>query len=503
MTPAHRRKSPSRQWLVQAVDVLEARALLTASVVPRHLVIPAHFEVAKKAVHAEKVAAPTVQVAKTSHVVAAKVSAKKATLTQGQVVQQERAIFKSLSDLTKSPLMTKNAQASTGPPAGTLTPLQVETAYTVTSLGANNQGQGQTIAIVDEGDDSKINVDANAFSSQFNLPQFNVTGGPTLTVAKDTTLGAVPSAAGTGVAVETSLDVEWAHVMAPKANILLVEVPFGNSQFSAFAALLHGIQFAASSPLKVSVVSLSYGTTEILNPPQDGRGQGLDLPALFPLNTTYLSTTPVTNVAVTVSTGDSSLPSYPATSPNVIGVGGTALHLTASGQYSYETAWGGSTTNGAGGGGPSAFFSTPTFQSGNGVNIGGKRSLPDVSMLADPATGVALYDSFDAASNGGNPWFAEGGTSLASPLFAGTIALAQQDRATAGKAYLTSAQINAADYALYNSSSYSTYFHDVTLGQNTYTAFGIPGYATKTGYDQATGIGSAIGGKLVPYLASL
>src|SRR5207245_2583039 len=108
------------------------------------------------------------------------------------------------------------------------------------------QGQGQTIGIVDEYHDPNIISDANTFSAQYGLQKFNVSGGPTLTVYKDTTFGAVPNVpVGSGVDLETSLDVEWAHAMAPKANILLVEVPASNNIDTAFKELLAGIQYAA------------------------------------------------------------------------------------------------------------------------------------------------------------------------------------------------------------------------------------------------------------------
>ncbi len=159
-------------------------------------------------------------------------------------------------------------------------------------------------------------------------------------------------------------------------------------------------------------------------------------------------------------------------------------------------------TSGAGGGGTSAFFSVPSYQSSNGININGKRALPDISLNADPLTGVSVYDSYAASINGA-AWLSIGGTSEASPLLAGILALAQQDRATAHKAPLTSAQIHNAVYSLYNSPAYSTYFHDVTLGGNGDASVGFAGYNAGTGYDRATGIGSPIANKLVPYLASL
>ena len=195
------------------------------------------------------------------------------------------------------------------------------------------------------------------------------------------------------------------------------------------------------------------------------------------LDQTYLATGAATNVAVTVSTGDNSLAAFPASSPNVIGVGGTALHATGTNNYGYETAWGGLATNGAGGGGTTAFFTNPSFQTSNGVtNYNGHRNLPDVSLIADPVTGVSVYDSYDTSSNGGNPWTQIGGTSLASPVFAGELAIVQQHRVAASKPILNSVQINNALYGLYNSPSYSTYFHDITQGTNSEPAYSFAGH---------------------------
>jgi subtilase family serine protease len=315
-------------------------------------------------------------------------------------------------------------------------------------------------------------------------------------------IGSPGSAAGTGVALETSLDVEWAHAMAPKANILLVEVPVAPGFDSTvltqdFAFLLQGIQYAASNG--ASVVSLSYGYHETINA-QPGT-TGFNLPNLYTLNQTYLSTAPITNIALTVSTGDTSYPGFPGTSPNVIGVGGTALFPTPTNGYGSETAWGGSLFNGAGGGGPSAFFTAPTFQSSNKVIIGARyRTIPDVSLLADPATGVSVYDSVDGAG-----WTAVGGTSLASPLFAGMLSITQEQRVAASKPILTTSQIQGALYALYNSGTNLNYFHDITVGinNNNDPSYPVAGYQTTTGYDLATGIGSPKANTLIPYLTSL
>ena len=157
-----------------------------------------------------------------------------------------------------------------------------------------------------------------------------------------------------------------AHAMAPKANLILVEVP----SFSV-ADLLAGVQVAAGQP-GVVAVSVSYGGGEF------GSESTFDA--------TYLASAPVSNVVVTFSTGDSSSPEFPATSPNVVAVGGTSLYLaSARGKYSFETAWGGLSGSGAVGGGTSTQFATPGFQANNGVNFGHRRRSPTSRWSPTPS----------------------------------------------------------------------------------------------------------------------
>ncbi len=164
-------------------------------------------------------------------------------------------------------------------------------------------------------------------------------------------------------------------------------------------------------------------------------------------------------------------------------VGGTSLTLLGlKGQYGLESGWSGS------GGGVSQYESVPSFQSSNGVN-NGARSIPDVSMDANPNTGVYVYDSYDGGPNG---YYEVGGTSLSSPMWAGLIALGDQARGTAGA--LNSAGVLDALYGAYDSSNYSTDFHDVTTGSN--------GHSAGTGYDLVTGIGTPKAPAIVSLLGS-
>ena len=239
-------------------------------------------------------------------------------------------------------------------------------------------GSGQTIAIVDAYNDPNIFTDAAAFNTQFGLPLFNNPGAPTLTVLNQTGGTSLPGADGTGDAeIEESLDVEWAHAIAPQANIILFEA---NSllTFNLMAAVKTAAAYSG-----VSVVSMSWGGSE------------------FSGETSYDSyfTTPSghANVTFLAATGDSGAPGdYPAFSPNVVAVGGTSLYLNADNSYDYETAWSwNSTYNWGTGGGASTQEKEPSYQDSLPGQPFGGRETPDVSFVADPLTGVAVYDSYD------------------------------------------------------------------------------------------------------------
>ncbi len=324
-------------------------------------------------------------------------------------------------------------------------------------------GSGQTIAIVDAYDDPTIVSDAATFNTQFGLQQFNVSGGPTLTVLNQTGGPTPPTASGyTGWSVEESLDVEWAHALAPKANIILFEANSSSDD------LYTAVQTAAAYP-GVSVVSMSWGGDEFY-------GEN-SYDSYF---TTPTGHTPVTFLA---STGDDGSPGgYPAYSPNVVAVGGTTLNLSGN-TYVSETAWSGS------GGGQSDYETEPSYQ--QGVQNSGSRQIPDVAFDADPNTGVAVYDSYDYNyGNEPSAWTQVGGTSVAAPCWAGLIAIADQLRASRSLGTLnglsqtlpTLYAIDAAD------------FHDVLTGSN-------GGHSAGLGYDMVTGLGSAAANELVPDLA--
>jgi hypothetical protein len=361
----------------------------------------------------------------------------------------------------------KQATSGTAQPApvAPIDPAQMEAAYGVNLIsfgGVKGTGAGQTIAIVDAYNDPDIISDANSFSSTFGLPQFNISGSPTLQVLNETggtNLSGVPNSTPGGWDVEESLDVEWAHSIAPQANIILFEA---NS--NSYSDLLTAEETAAATP-GVSTVSNSWGSSEF-----DGE-QGFD---------SYF-TTPAGHQGVTflASAGDYGVPAlYPAYSPNVVAVGGTTLELNSSGTYEAESAWSGT------GGGVSQFESQPTYQTGkvNGTSST-NRTAPDVSLDADPNTGVYVLDSYFGG------YLQVGGTSLSSPMMAGLVSIADQGRVLNGLTTLDGPSQTLP--LLYDLSSSN--FRDITTGNN--------GFAAGPGYDLASGLGSPIANDLVTALA--
>ena len=272
--------------------------------------------------------------------------------------------------------------------------------------------------------------------------------------------------------VEEALDVEWAHAMAPGANIVLVEANDA-SYLNLFAAV-----DAARNLSGVSVVSMSWGSSEF-------SGETL-YDAHFQTPAGHI---PITFVA---ASGDYGTISYPAASPEVLSVGGTDLQsLDLQGDYpgtglNGEVGWSGS------GGGVSSQESLPTYQSGvvpTGTNTNTTmRESPDVAYNA--GYGVDVYDSY----NNGNatPWSSIGGTSAGAPQWSALIAIANQGRAVNSLTSLNG-YIQTLPF-LY--SAPSTDFHDIIYGQNS-------GYQAGPGYDMVTGLGTPNAAQVVGSLESL
>jgi subtilase family serine protease len=320
--------------------------------------------------------------------------------------------------------------ASTSPTG--LSPAQIKSAYNFPTSGT--AGAGKTIAIVDAFDDPTAESDLAVFSSQYGLPACTTANGCFTKVNQ--TGGTSYPRKDAGWALEISLDVQWAHAIAPGAQILLVE-----ATTNSFANLLAAEDYAKTH---AQYVSNSWGASE------------------FSGENTYDSHFAQSGVSFFVSSGDAGLPAeYPSSSPSVISVGGTTLHF--SGSTVTETGWSG------GGGGCSTYETATSAQAGfsqyGQVNCGGKRATPDVSLDADPASGVSVYDSTRYQGQAG--WFKVGGTSASSPMWAARSAVA-------------GAVVNSA-YVYGNSIGY----RDITSGNN--------GASCLVGYDLCSGRGSWVG----------
>jgi hypothetical protein len=308
---------------------------------------------------------------------------------------------------------------------------EIRTAYGLPSSG----GAGVTIAVIVAYDTPSVVVDLRQFSIQNNLPLPNSTNFEIHKMAEN-----INSGAANGWSLETCLDIQWAHAIAPDAKILLVESPYANSAYM-FAA----VQYATSRE-DVSVVSMSWGSNESM-------GQ-----------TAYDTYFSDPNVAFFAASGDDgSVVMYPSSSPYVVAVGGTTLNLDDNGNVISERAWSKS------GGGVSQYTAIPQYQINYGLTTT-NRCVPDVAYNADSSTGFSVY------YNGA--WYIVGGTSAGAPQWAAIYALG--------------ASANLSNLYEKAKASYSTYFRDITSG-STYK------YSAASGYDYITGLGSPLSCNFVDF----
>jgi subtilase family serine protease len=325
-----------------------------------------------------------------------------------------------------------------GAPSATATPQGLSPAAIASAYGfstSSSAGAGRTIAIVSAYDDPSAESDLGVFSSQFGLPACTTANGCLTKV--DQTGGTSYPQTDANWALETSLDVQWAHAIAPGAKILLVEANTGD-----LSNMLVAEDYAKT---RAQYVSNSWGGPEASD------------------ETTTDSHFQQPGVSFFAAAGDTGLPAtYPSASPNVISVGGTTLNFSG-GSFSSETGWS------SGGGGCSQYETADPAQSSfpgyAQANCGGKRATPDVSLDADPASGVSIYDS--TAVQGATGWFKVGGTSAATPMVAARSA---------------AAGIVVDARAVYGG---TIIFRDITSGNN--------GAQCVTGFDLCTGRGSWIG----------
>ncbi|RPE33543.1 protease pro-enzyme activation domain-containing protein [Kitasatospora cineracea] len=334
-------------------------------------------------------------------------------------------------------------------------PATYDGAYRLNQLGAD--GTGSTVALWEF--DGYKSTNLTTYDSQFGL------SGPAVsTVSVD---GAnYDSKPGDGQG-EVELDSEIVRGVAPKATQLVYEAPNSDQGEIDMAA-----KIVADN--RVSVISISWGSCEpdttassmtaVNNSFKQAAAQGISI---------FSASGDDGSRDCTRSTSGSTVKAvdFPASSPYNTGVGGTNLKVSGT-TYSSESAW--STA----GGGVSTQYAKPSWQTGTGVS-GTMRTVPDVSSNADPNSGFAIYTQGTSSPG----WQVYGGTSAAAPLWSGFAALYNQKALGAAKPVLGEA--NPKIYAVTNSSSYGSAFHDVTSGAN-------QDFSTKTGYDQVTGWGTPI-----------
>ncbi|MFI5385805.1 MAG: S8 family serine peptidase, partial [Fimbriimonadales bacterium] len=338
-------------------------------------------------------------------------------------------------------ILASSVGARISGPSG-LSPSQVTGAYGVPA-GAGTKA----IAIIDAFNYPTALNDFNVFSSTFGLrtePSSNATASANQVFQVVYASGSQPANDG-GWSQEMALDVEWAHAMAPMAKIYLVEAVSPN-----FSDLMNAVNVAKALP-NVRQISMSFGGTETgcLFVDFDGR--------LVRNGVTFFG-----------AAGDTAgARDYPALSENVVSVGGTSLTVTNSGSWVGETVWTGT------GCGKSAFEPRPVFQDVVYPIVGLYRASCDISAVADPNTGVSVYDSF--AYQGASGWLVFGGTSASCPIVAG-IANAS------GVSFASSQSLNTRLYSGRGGAN----FHDITAGSS-------GGFSAAPGWDFPTGVGSPNG----------
>ena len=320
-------------------------------------------------------------------------------------------------------------------------PTNLQSAYNLASAAASS-GTGQRVYIVDAYDDPNAASDLATYRSQYGLPSCTVATGCFQKLNQNGATSPLPTG-DTGWAGEISLDLDMVSAICPKCSITLIEA--NDASDNLFTAVKEATNLGAK------FVSMSWGGSE------GGTESTYD--------STYFQ---ATGVAYTASTGDDGYSAgviYPATSPRVVAVGGTSLSTSTNSRGWTEKAWSGA------GSGCSSDETKPSFQSS--VTACSKRATADVSAVADPNTGVAVYQTY-----GGSGWAVYGGTSAAAPIIASTYALAGTPSAST---------VPAA--SLY---SHTANLYDVTSGSNGTCSPSTLCTGT-TGWDGPTGLGTPNG----------
>jgi subtilase family serine protease len=412
-----------------------------------------------------------------------------------------------------SPLSTSSCTANLG--IRCYSPGQFERAYNLAALhGSGTDGSGQTIAIVDSFGSPTIANDLHQFDQTFSNPPAGsgipadpaIAQDPNLTIIRPA--GAVPPFDPTnsdmvGWAQETTLDVEWAHVVAPKANILLVETPVSETEgVQGFPEIVAAENYVIDHHL-ASVISQSFGATEETFPSAQ---------SIFDLRSAFENAR-AHGVTVLGGSGDEGSTNYelnlsdlypfqvnswPSSDPLVTSIGGTQMNLDDAGNHlSPDVVWNDSAIGiqAAGGGGLSHVFARPQFQNKEQKVVGDARGTPDISMNAAVDGGVWVYYTFVRPTS---PYHIFGGTSAATPEFAGIVAMADQ---LSGRSL---GWINPLLYRLNHNATVDVTQGNIDIGPfqnsdgNTYH---VPGFSAGPGYDLASGLGTLDASRFVPALA--
>jgi subtilase family serine protease len=405
----------------------------------------------------------------------------------------------------QSPPTTADCLASAGIPC--YAPSQLQTAYNLKSLYRNHlDGRGRTIAVVDAFGSPTARADLRRFDRDFGLPappRFDIIQPAGRVPAFDPT---DPDMA--GWAEETSLDVQWAHAIAPMANLLLVETPVSETEG------LHGIPEIVKAENYVinhhlaDVISQSFGATEETFPSEEAlRGQRSALKNAARHHVTMLASSGDTGATDYKLDLDHlythRVNSWPSTDPLVTSLGGTQLHLDAKGHRTApDNVWNDQAlfgTAAAGGGGLSHVFARPSYQRSVARVVDHRRGTPDISMSAAVDGGVLVYIGFTGGDGITPGYYIFGGTSEASPEFAGVVAIATQ------RAHHRLGLLNPTLYAL--GAEHAPGIVDVTRGNNTVTfqqngkKYTVPGFSARPGYDLASGLGTVNAAALTRELA--
>ncbi len=347
------------------------------------------------------------------------------------------------TDVTEPPALTTAAVNPAATPSG-YGPADLRSAYELSATGSASE----TVAIIDAYNDPNAESDLGAYRSQYGLPACTTANGCFKQVNQNGATSPLPTS-NSGWAGEISLDIDMVSAICPNCHILLVE-----ASSASMANLGTAVNTAVN--LGAKFVSNSYGG------PEDSTVTSSD--------SSYFNHP---GVAITASAGDSDYDhgSYPATGAHVTAVGGTSLVRAANSRGWNETVWNTTSYTEGTGSGCSAYIAKPSFQSGVSTSCS-KRAEADVSAVADPATGVAVYQTY-----GGSGWAVYGGTSAASPIVASVYALAGVP--------------GSSDYPNAYPYSHTANLNDVTSGSN--GTCGAPICTAGAGWDGPTGLGTPNG----------